>query len=697
MTKDRTHPNHISPSVLACASLTLLLLTSLVDAYAADGVPMVRPNRIVDEKDAFAVAPFAPTFNERRKAFLDFQVRSPGNGPYSELVCIAMGQMPEEQLIVRALDKMDARQDCADFGMHGILRLLFQFGDSPLLSDELLAHARESLLKFKYWPDEPGIDSMCTWSENHHILFSAGGYLAGQLFPDAVFSNSGQTGREKMAVCRPRILRWLELRFRTGFSEWLSHVYYDEDLVAVINLVDFCQDEEVAQKAAIVADLLLVDMALNSYHGVFGATHGRSYENSKKWARKESTGSAQKLLFGMNRFTTGSMSATCVALSEKYRMPAVIYEIATDAKRPEMLNRQRMGIRLRDAKKWGLDRTRIEDGMTFLTFEAYSHPTTINLMLRMMDEYKWWDNEFFSGFRERKKLIDTARRLRAMPLVALRYKKDLTRNMREEVNIYTYRTPDYMLSSAQDYREGYGGDQQHVWQATLGPDAVCFTTHPAQYDREEIAYGSPGYWTGSGTLPRVAQLKNTAIILYRVSTKPGLYLTNKLFFTHAWLPRDCFDEVVERDAWLFARKTDGYLALWSQQPVHWQDEQGENKERELIADGKENIWICELGRRATDGAFEEFMSHIRAASVKTDGLTVQYDSPSQGRLRFGWREAFRQNGKRVELDDFPRYGNPYCEASFPGGEITLRHDNEWLRLNWDNLERNSSGNVGESN
>ena len=27
-----------------------------------------------------------------------------------------------------------------------------------------------------------------------------------------------------------RILRWLDLRFRTGFSEWLSHVYYDEDL-----------------------------------------------------------------------------------------------------------------------------------------------------------------------------------------------------------------------------------------------------------------------------------------------------------------------------------------------------------------------------------------------------------------------------------------------------------------------------------
>ena len=44
---------------------------------------------------------------------------------------------------------------------------------------------------------------------------------------------------------------------------------------------------------------------------------------------------------------------------------------------------------------------------------------------------------------------------------------DLCRNTREQVNITTYRTPDYMLSCAQDYRPGYGGDQQHIWQATL--------------------------------------------------------------------------------------------------------------------------------------------------------------------------------------------------------------------------------------
>ena len=51
----------------------------------------------------------------------------------------------------------------------------------------------------------------------------------------------------------------------------------------------------------------------------------------------------------------------------------------------------------------------------------------------------------------------------------------------KEVNTYTYRTPDYMLSTAQDYRKSFGGDQHHIWQATLDDEAVCFTTHPGGY------------------------------------------------------------------------------------------------------------------------------------------------------------------------------------------------------------------------
>jgi hypothetical protein len=506
------------------------------------------------------------------------------------------------------------------------------------------------------------------------------------LYPGDIFPNSGQTGVEKMAEHRPRILRWLDLRFRTGFSEWLSHVYYDEDLTALLSLVDFYRDDEIRQRAAMVVDLLLFDVALNSFRGVFGCSHGRSYEAQKKWATAEDMADTQKLLFGRGQFSVGeSMSAVCLALSENYRLPMVLYEIANDLDRATMVNRQRHGIRLAEASRWGLGFDDLEDGLVLLSLEAYAHPRTINLFARMLDAFDWWHNAFFAPFQARRGLLTAAHRLGLLPLVARLFERDITRNTREEVHVYTYRTPDYLLSSAQDYRPGYGGDQQHIWQATLGPEAVCFTTHPARREGP-----TPNYWAGSGSLPRVAQVENVALAVYNVDTRPGLYVTHRLHFTHAWLPCDRFDEVIERQGWIFARRGDGYLALRSQQPYYWQSEPGEDQEREVIAPGKQNVWICELGRCAVDGTFEDFVGRIVRAELSFGRLHVRYHSPSQGWLDFGWRGPLRQEGQDVPLGGYSRYDNPYAQASFPADAITVRHSDSLLELDWQRDRRLAS-------
>jgi len=609
----------------------------------------------------------------------------PGGDPYAQTVLMTLGLPPDEQGMLGALDRIDARKDCADFTVHGVLRLMYRFGNSNLLSEAFRARARKTILGFKYWPEEPGIDSMCTWSENHFILFSSAGYLAGQLYPDETFVNSGRTGREMMTLFRPRIMRWLDLRFRTGFSEWLSNVYYEEDLTALVDLDEFCNDPEIAKRAAMVTDLVLLDIALNSFHGVFGSTHGRSYDRNKKSGMGDSTGPVANLLFGMNRFEYGDMAASGFALSQRYKMPRVIYDIAADLDRPEMVNRQRMGIKIEEARRWGLDCDQLEDGMTFFTLEAYAHPKIINLTMRMLDEYQWWQNSFFKPFAQQRRLLEIARTLHVLPLVTWWFRYDVQRNLRDEVNVYTYRTPDYMLSTAQDYRKGYGGDQQHIWQATLGADALCFTTHPVEGKEK-----SPAYWTGTGSMPRAAQIKNVAIIVYKISTGRGLYITHTLCFTHAWLPRDKFDEIVEKQGWIFARKGDGYLALWSQQPYQWQTQEGPDKDREVIAQGVRNIWICELGRKATDGAFDTFVDRICRAEIASNGLSVRFASPSQGMLEFGWWGPLKQDGKVIPLEDYPRYDNPHVEASFPSTTVTANCAGHFLTLNWDTLERTAS-------
>ena len=634
--------------------------------------------------DSYTEEPFAPTYAERRQAYIDFVLRNPGNSIFSEAVRLSQGVLPDEARMATALADIDARRDCSDFRMNGLLRVMYQFGDSPLLSDAFKAKAKDSILGYKYWPDEPGIDSMCYWSENHYIMFATAGYLAGKLYPDEVFTNSGRTGAEQVERFRPRLQKWMDLRFRTGFSEWLSNVYYNENFPPLLNLVDFADDTELSERATILVDLLLADMALNSFRGVFGSTQGRTYEAEKKWAARAHIGAVSKLVFGTNAFNVGNMSATFLTITPNYRPPRVVFEMANDIDRT-IVNRQRMSFSVEDAPKYGLDYDRLEDGMHFFTMEAYAHPRVFPLTLRMFEEYRWWQNDFFEPFAKQRRLIERAQRWRVLPFVLWRYRHDLQRNLRSEANIYTFRTPSYMLSSAQDHRPGFGGDQQHIWQATLAPDAVCFTTHPAKKDGP-----SPSYWTGAGNLPRVGQVENVAIVLHRISTRPGLYVTHKLEFTHAWLPKDRFDEFVDRGAWKFARKGDSYLALWSQQPTHWQTEPGEDQNRELIAPGTRNIWICELGCSADYGTFEHFVERVERAHLWSNGLDVAYRSPSQGLLEFGWRQSLRQDGNRVTLDGYPRYGNPYADAAFPATEVSFACNGETLHLDWETRARTAS-------
>ena len=135
--------------------------------------------------DSFSDQPFLPDYESRRMAFFDNILRNPAptntKTAWHELARQAAGGTPHEGIFQAALDFINARKDCADFVLHGILRLLLgrqqgvESGTPAVdyqLSEQLFAHAHQSVLDFKYFPNEPGIDSLCTWTENHYILYS---------------------------------------------------------------------------------------------------------------------------------------------------------------------------------------------------------------------------------------------------------------------------------------------------------------------------------------------------------------------------------------------------------------------------------------------------------------------------------------------------------------------------------------------
>ena len=81
------------------------------------------------------------------------------------------------------------------------------------------------------------------------------------------------------------------------------------------------------------------------------------------------------------------------------------------------------------------------------------------------------------------------------------------------------------------------------------------------------------------------------------------------------------------------------------------------------------------------------MQRIIAAPVTTTGLHVSYESPSQGRLEFGWKGALLQNQVAVPLHDYPRYDNPFAQAALPAERVDLHHGIHRLTLDWQRLQR----------
>lgn len=174
-----------------------------------------------------------------------------------------------------AIAMVDARRDCADFVLAGLLRMEILGLSTPEESAEI----RRAALAFRYWIDEPGNDAMCFHSENHSLLFHGCQLLAGRLYPEEIFSNSGKKGTEQAALALPRIEKWLEHVEARGFDEFNSSTYMPITVAAMLNVVDFSGDEKLGARMAAQIDRIFSDLAVQDFADGVITPQGRVYRD----------------------------------------------------------------------------------------------------------------------------------------------------------------------------------------------------------------------------------------------------------------------------------------------------------------------------------------------------------------------------------------------------------------------------------
>jgi len=652
--------------------------------------------------------PLSPGSIGNVMAHLEREARDPG---YS----VPAGAIPDDAWD-SIIDKMWRLRDTSDFDALRFVDLLYAFRGHPAASEALWQKAEQALFDFKYWYSDPTparivdnkqvVDDMWYWTENHILIFKVCEYLAGQRYPDQVFSVTGLTGAQHMERARPFIEDWLSERARFGFTEWHSNVYYSLDIRPLLALAEWAEDEEISRRASMVLDIVMLDVALHNHRGTFGATHGRSYIKDKASADTENTFDAAKMLFDDTELpysSRGSDTAVSFARAKRYRLPEVIRRIAVYDQ--PMVDRERMNLPLDEVPPanpftaplpeapFGWD-YRDEKYLPFWwSMGAQPVWQILPITLLVGNRENLWEAQF-ADFKPLRDLIwDDANPTRSIALaqqLAQGLWPIINESLLKEVNTYTYRTRDYMLSTAQDYRKGVRGSQTQTWQATLSERAMVFVTHPS-YLPVDVGAGEtvppnwnwqqkdepgPGYWTGESSQPRAAQFENVGIALYAPQYPPAPDLGfDYRDETHAYFPVAHFNKVVRKGHWTLGKKDDGYVALYSWRPVDWRPGQPEvfqngGLDFDLVAEGgANNVWVVECGNRDEwPGGFKSFKAaftdDLVSVTPTADAFDVVYASPTRGDVELGWEGPLVVDGQEQPIDGYPRFDNPFVHVDF---------------------------------
>lgn len=573
------------------------------------------------------------------------------------------------------LDYVDSQYDVSDFRLATLIRILYEFPDQ--IPDNLMTRIKSSVLKFRYWMDEPGGNSMCYWSENHQILFASAEYLLGQLYPNEVFTNSGLTGIQHKQKAEIRINDWLEMKWQYGFTEFYSNVYYTEDIAGIINIIDYAENDSIATKAMIVMDLLLYDVAAQSIDNMFVSSSGRAYQRSRKGGAYAVLGGLTKYLWDSTPYTKGHMTYG-VVISKKYQVPSVLIEIAKDA--DNVVIKQSNGMNIEELKTEGYFGTDERSMMMQWGMEAFTNSEII----RNTMSYIRKNNMFTNAFLNPISVIDFTilRMLHLEPALSTFLESPADGVALQRANTYTYKTKDYSLYTAQAYHPGYFADQHHISGMNIGNSFSIFHTHPAASASSKTK--SPNYWVGYGRIPHAVQDSSVSIAIYNIPDKKGMMEKRLLNFTHAYFPKERFDTTIIIDNYAFGKIGNIYCVFIGKSKFTF----AQNTTDDLIQEGKLSFWITEAGSLEKDDSFENFYNRILQNKILFDTKKITLNYSSNGNdYKLNYNGDFLINGSIINTD-YSRYDSPYIKSKQNAESIVFNFNGKSLYLDFNQVKRN---------
>ncbi len=614
------------------------------------------------------------------------------------------------EAVIPAKKYIDGRFDCADFRMQTAMRLLYLHGESiKSISPDGHNLLCEAFLSAKYWMTEPGEDSACYWSENHQLLFAVAEYLAGQLWAEKRFFNDNTTGAEHMNRARKRIGYWMEHVFKNGYTELNSSNYYLFDLCPAANFIQFAakEDSDMVTQMKMCIDLLLHDVVTNMHNFTFVAPTMRAYTDNMVGGSGDKVKPLIDYIFSLNenhKATTHHMLINFISMMNAkdksgkplslYEVPKVFLNIGND--KETRVIKSSTGLDVSELSEKGLIGHSDKQIMAQFGMESFTNPQVIHNTVTYLEANSMFANSFLNFFKIVN--IKPLRRKKTLEFISEKLNPMPNGIAQQRANLYSYKTPHYMLASFQKYHQGSYGAQQMLSSLNFGDGTVVFTAHPARHEEKKTVSATPGYWAGFGRAPHIAQHENVQLQIFRIPKVSGFLELYKVpQFTHTYLPEAFFDSVRVIGRHAFAKKGDVYLALTGTVDFEYKDFSIDSakafknnlidykdKRFDLIQKGNNQYIIYELSTKNNE-SFEAFISRIISNRSLFDGKTLTYNSLGKT-YELSYGENFKVNGFAISTD-YKRFDSPYSQTDRDPSEIRFDFGENYLYLNFKKMIR----------
>ncbi len=529
------------------------------------------------------------SYIERKNAYISKNLNSTN---YHSILLQASQNLPiQEDLLQSALDHYQTEitkvKDNSDFDLILLLRLLYLLKRNQHIQYQSIFTTISTLLgDERFWLTK-GEKAKCYWSENHMICYLSSWYLWNQL------------NNKSDIRCNLLLETYLDTKSKYYFYECFSQVYNSYTFSALLNIFDFSDREKDRTLAGKCISILCKQFCeVHLRDGSTFCASGRTYERYKVSSTNNNYNKLMHLLVGYN--TEDGISPIGAFMSTSSFTPSPEFY----AQLPSFTNQYETTYTVGNVNFDKVYSALSRDDKTLFQWSAGNYFNEyIDDSVDLMDKYDLGAHSHF-------KVAPYDMILQLFPTSILKSSvnkfkaftdcSDLT-----NISYHIYNNGNYSLTSLERYNRGKMGAQQLPWIANLSGSSV-FTQ-----SGKVSAMGNLDEASGNSHLPCIQQVKNVLLMMYQPYDLIKTYAKSANLDLNVYLSlnRTEFTTLLQNKNWIFARKNELYIAIYSTtlkvdaQNNYYNDNTGNQG------------WVIIMGSAQEDQSFENFQNQILTKST----------------------------------------------------------------------------------